>query len=300
MIILTPVYIKNDDPRFKERMRYLGESISSVRKQKNPPIQIIIDDGSSEESFAEIARTYKDSRTIVLRRERRARDLLTCANALNYGLNYVLSSEEFSSDEYISFLHSDDILINLDKRVENMRREGTDFLYSDAIIFFDGNPEGILWEGLKKPKEIKPQDYWIHGKMPYLTMTWTKRFLLELSKFIAIKYNQRSLLDSQVGCGEDIDLALNSLEFLNNNGGNYEYLPEITAGYRIHANSLAEIRNKKTRKKEENFILEKHFGKSSLLSLHLLRGFYRPEEYFACLFPHALKKRKKVKLEDYF
>lgn len=299
MIFLTPVYIRENDPRFNKRKNYLVESIQSVRAQKEPHLQIVIDDGSPHGALADIQKMYGDGKTIFLRRERKEGDLLTCTNALNHGLNYILSSEHFTPNTPVSFLHSDDIAIHVGKREDTMQREGTSFLYSGAIIFFDGNPEGTIWDGLENLAFHKIQDFWIQGKLPYPTMTWTKKLLQGIQEFSARKYGQATILDSRVGCGEDVDIALTTFEFLNYLGETYSYFPEITAGYRIHSSSLSEIRDQRARKREENYVLIKHFGKRNLPLLHLKRFFCRPEEYLSFLFPYALKKKRTVKLEDY-
>lgn len=300
MIILTPVYIKPDDKNFRKREPYLRESIESVRMQKSDLLHVIIDDGSPPDSLQEIKEEYSDRRTIFLRRERQPRNLLTCTNALNYGLDYIFSKKEISSEEQVSFLHSDDRIINVRSRIKRMVDENSRFLYSDAVIFFDDSPEEIIWEGMRDVKKGRIQNFWIQGKLPYPTMTWTKGLLSEIKDYVYSRYGKTTLLDPCVGCGEDVDMALSTIEYLNHKGEEYSYLSEITAGYRIHSNSLAGIRNQKIRKKEENSVLVKHFGRKMLFPLHLQRFIYRPEEYIPFLFPQALKKRKKVKLEEFF
>ncbi len=300
MIVLTPVYIKSGDSRFTQRKSYFEESMRSVRAQDESIRHIIIDDGSPKESLQEIKDKSTDCKTTFLRRERQPRDLLTCTNALNYGLDYVLSSRDVCLDESISFLHSDDLLINGMRRVQSLSQERSRFLYSDAVIFFDNNPEGIVWEGLKGINRGRLQDFWIRGRLPYPTMTWTKSLLLDLKEFILKKYGSPTILDPNVGCGENVDLALSTFEFLTQTEERYTYLPQITAGYRIHSESLAEIRDQKARREEENSVLVKHFGIRKLIPLHLQKFFCRPEEYLPFLFPLALKKRKKVNLEELF
>lgn len=294
MIVLTPIYVKENDRRFERRITYLKEAIKSVDLQSAQ--HIIIDDGSSPSSLESIKDLCQEYGVTFLKRERQAYDLLTCTNALNFGLEHILASDEIDSSECICFLHSDDILIDAKARAEFMKRQNGNFLYSDAVIFVDDSSSGIVWEGLSNPK--RNSDFWVYGKMPYPTMTWTKKFLAELKKYVERKYSRTQILNSKVGCGEDVDISLMSLELLKERGENPLYLPQITAGYRIHSTSLSEVRNHKQRMKEQDAILVQHFGRRMLLPLHLRRLMARPEEYFSILLPLALQKRKRVQWKN--
>ena len=225
---------------------------------------------------------------------------MTCTNALNFGFEYVIKNyNKFQNFNHISILHSDDLAISLNKRIDLMEKNNLNFLYSDALLFFNVNDPCYLWKG-DCNLEIgdKIENYWIKGTMPYPTMTWKIDFLKDIQRYIKQKYGRRSIYNSNIGCGEDVDLALCSLETAMEFNKKIGYLPDLTAGYRIHDNSLAEIRDSKIRKKEENTVLKNHFGNFKSRIIHFKRFLLRPECYFPSLMKFRPKESFKYNLSD--
>lgn len=287
MIIITTYYNRYNDKRFQDREKYLLETIRSIDKQPIKNIfHLIVDDGSNPDirSFIDKSFLNPDKRTII-RREKKKNELLTSTNARNFGLNYILHSKRsrFSGHEYITFIDSDDLLVNLEDRCDYIVNNKPSFLYSNALLFFDTSEKGLLWEGL--PPETDPANFWIKGRLPYPTMTWEISFLSKLYYYVKSKYGVEGPFDPNIGCGEDVDIALSSLEFARAQKKKISFLPEITAAYRIHTHSLATIRDPKKRKEEEDSVLTKHFGKDQLGLLHAQRLLLRPECYFGSLYP---------------
>ena len=301
MIILTPYYGLKDNPDFKIRKKYLQENIDSIDRQEIDSLHVIIDDGSDDGFCDELQEEYStNNKRIIIKRDRKEGDLLTCTNALNYGLDNVLCQETFNGRDLtkhnlITFLHSDDIAINLKNRKKIMNENKVDFLYTDALLFFDDNHEGLIWKGINGNIKTVINNFWVYGKMPYPTMTWSKNFLNKIKEHNKEYFCVNNILDTNIGCGEDVDIALNSLELALKLDLKVNYLPGITAGYRIHDSSLAEIRDQKKRKNEENSVLKKHFGKFGALKLHVRRLISRPECYFPKLI--GFKSKKKIKLK---
>jgi len=122
---------------------------------------------------------------------------------------------------------------------------------------------------------------------------------MNLAEYNRSVYNLSSFLDGNIGCGEDVDIALSSLELAKKLRLKTGYLKEITAEYRIHDLSLAEIRDQKERAHEENTVLRKHFGKVGTSLQHLKRLIARPECYFQSLLINQLAKRKRVEVVRY-
>lgn len=304
MAIITPYYGKSGDQRFVTRKRYLHQTIQSVKSQDIDLIHIIVDDGSDDGAIDEITKKFGDSDKItIIGRERKQEDRLTCTNAINYGLQKILGFEKFSHIdskriEYVTILHSDDLAINLEARVNEMSKKSIDFLYTDAIILIESTKEKILWEGIDGSAREVRRNLWHRGRMPYPTMTWTAPFLVQMQRYVRDRYKRAFILDRSIGCGEDVDLALTSLELAEKEKMKIGYLREITAVYRIHDLSLAKIRNSRERREEENHVLKKHFGSVGKKVQHLERLINRPECYFPFLMRYVLSRRKKINLED--
>ena len=299
MIIITTYHINIYSPDSEIRKKYLSETIRSIDNQRiKDLIHIIIDDGSNDDTFKELKRKYANSiNRYVFKREKHPAEILTSTNARNFALDLCLESTSTKNinllnQKYITFIDSDDVVINLNKRLNFLENNNVDFLFTDALIFFDNIDKSFVWSGINNNISRVYNTFWVKGKMPYPTMTWSINFLRELKTFNNKKYN-KGIFDSKIGCGEDVDVALSSLECARELNYKIGYLPEITAGYRIHNLSLTCIRNQKDRKREENAVLIRHFGKYHTAILHIKRFLIRPECYieFFIKIKNAFKKK---------
>lgn len=135
--------------------------------------------------------------------------------------------------------------------------------------------------------------------MPYPTMTWSFNFLKNLTVWVGEKYGVQGFFDPEIGCGEDVDVALSSFEYAFSENYKIHYLPEITAGYRLHELSLSAIRDQTTRTKEENTVLIRHFGRFMKVLLHMGRFIVRPECYISQLMSLKNKFRLKTNKNNY-
>ncbi len=294
--IITPYYSKKGDQRFAKRKEYLYQTIKSVSSQDMDLVHLIVDDGSDDGVVENLHDLFDDKRLKTIFRKRRTGDILTCTNAINYGLEKILNCE-LGNIDYITFLHSDDLVMDLASRIRYMGGKSLDFIYTDAIIFLDGKTQGIVWEGLTgSPNKVK-EDLWPKGKMPYPTMTWSFDFVKLISEFNLFNYGS-SFFDNNIGCGEDVDIALTTLKLAVIKKKRVGYLKKLTAAYRIHNSSLAEIRNQEERRNEENKVIFKHFGASGYVLQNIKRFIYRPECYFPSLMNLAISKRQKTDLKD--
>ncbi len=299
MIIITTYHGRNKDKRFSNRKQYLEETIRSIDNQNLDNLfHLIVDDGSTDGTYDILCSRYaNDSRRRIVRREKNINEPLTSTNARNFAINLCLefrsiAGVDISKHEYIMFIDSDDVVIDLNKREEFLGKNGSIFLYTDALLFFDDTDTAFFWRGMYADRAYK--NFWIYGQMPYPTMTWRIDFLRELKNWIKINYNFDGPFDPQIGCGEDVDIALSTFECAQNKKYKIGYLPEVTAGYRIHSSSLASIRNQVIRTNEENAVLKRHFGNTISAYMHLRRFFARPECYIPYLMQVKNIFRKKT------
>lgn len=278
MIIITTYHEKEGDPRFLNRRKYLDETIASIDKQIDVNMfHVLVDDGSDGSTFDYLFKKYNEpNKRLVLRREKSIGETLTSTNARNFAISFCLENKllNIKDNDYITFIDSDDVLIDFKKRVDFLYKENPDFLYTDSILFFNNSDICYRWKCLSPDKSY--DNFWVKGKMPYPTMTWKVSFLKKLKEYINKKYEVDGPFDPFIGCGEDVDVALSSFECAQDNGLKISHIPEITSGYRIHNHSLATIRNKSKRKKEEKSVIEKHFGNKTNF-LYLKRFLLRPE-----------------------
>lgn len=303
MIIITPYHAKLSNPSFKNRQQYFLKTLESVNNcGLEKFIHIIVDDGSDDGFCADLKTKDACNNRIWLFRSKKQGEILTCTNALNFGISYLQEKytlQELREYKCITFLHSDDLAINFPRREKVLTEGDADFVYTDALIFFNNAEYGFKWSGLSYGTKDQESRIWVEGKMPYPTMTWSIDMLLELIEYNSSKYNQCSLLDPNVGCGEDVDAAMTTLEFCKAKNKKVIYLEEITQGYRIHNESLAEIRDQAIRAEEENSVLVKHFGKLKAKYLHLQRFISRPAVYIPQLMKLQNSRKEKIEVEKY-
>lgn len=304
MIVITTYHGRIGDGRFITRRKYLEETIRSIDQLNiNSLFHLIIDDGSTDGIYEYLKIKYRESSNRrIIRREKPDVELLTSTNAKNFAINLCLNSREvegvdISQQNCITFVDSDDVAIDLKDREQYMEENCIGFLYTDALLFFSDSLQAFFWKGLD-PKKAYFR-FWIYGCMPYPTMTWSLSFLRDLVVWIEEKYRIVGPFDPNIGCGEDVDIALSSFEIASNKKYKIGYLQSITMGYRLHELSLASIRNQTIRTREENAVLTRHFGRVGKSLLHVGRFFIRPECYFPSLMPLKNKFRAQTNKKHY-
>ncbi len=304
MIIITTYHSRENDSRFTNRRTYLEQTIASINNYESSGIfHLIIDDGSTDSACDDLRETYANSTNRrVVRRDKAAGEILSSTNARNFALNLCLEEKtidgvDISAHTHITFIDSDDVIINIEERINYLTNKGCDFLYTDALLFFDDQEAAFRWEGLRK--ECSYTKFWIYGKMPYPTMTWSVKFLRELKKWNNATYNFNAFFDPIIGCGEDVDIALSSFECAAARGFVVGYLPVISAGYRIHDNSLSVIRNQSLRHREENSVLVRHFGYYYSKYMYFRRFLVRPECYIHVLISVKNLFKEKLSKKDF-
>lgn len=295
VIIITTYHGSLEDARLSKRGQYLDELIASVDKAMDDrSLHIIVDDGSTDNVCEERKVLHQDNtRRIFLRREKAEGEPLTSTNARNFAISMCLNGIFGYDQKYITFVDSDDLLIDICTRTTLMESGKLDFLYSDALIFFNQTDVAYFWKGMEAHKHSTERAFWVSGRMPYPTMVWSIEFLRKVREFVKDKYGFIGPFDPTIGCGEDVDIALSSLECANDEH-KIGYLSQVTVAYRIHDNSLASIRNGQERSREEHGVLVRHFGSRTAVLLHIRRFISRPECYIEYLWPLRNFVRKKT------
>lgn len=299
MIVITPFLFRKGDSNFIGRDTFLEETIASIDANHDGVAHIIVDDGSDQETLRALDRRFRGSpNRAIVSRKRAPSDLLSCTNAINFGVRLCLEqrtvdSVDVGAHSHICFLHSDDLALDLWKRIRLAEVTQADFLYSHAAIFFNTGNEGLLWKSCTGDARRMRKRFWVHGEMAYPTMTWSIR----LARLLVERHG--TMLDPMVGCGEDVDVFLKTIDTVNTHGLNVEFLPDVTAGYRIHEKSLADIRDQRDRAQEELTVMRRHFGTLGARVLSAKRLWHRPETTFPVLQQRASRRKVKVDLVQY-
>jgi len=298
LVVVTP-YRDYDDSRSIRRSSLLARTVASVERQKVPILHVIVDDGSPVLAFNQIRRTYESRHRIVVRREKPEREVASCCGALNFGFDFVLGGNlaqyGVTESAFVTALHSDDLLI--DSHLRMAPAASSAFIYSDAGLLVE--PEGNLWRWTSmcgSPRSVR-RSLWVRAGMPYPTMTWRVEFLRHIRDYAVRTYGQSGVMDNRIGCGEDVDVALSSLECLIDLRYTATRVPSVTAIYRIRPDSLAATRPTDQRTQEERFVLRKHFGAAALLQ-RIARFAIRPECTFPALMPLRVRHKRALVFDD--
>jgi len=305
IIIITVYHGRKGDSRFNKREDYLVETIKSVNQQKmNNAYHLLIDDGSTDDAMTHMQEKFPaNANRHYFKRPKRPGEPLSSTNARNFGIELCLSNViphlTIAKNDYITFIDSDDVVINLNSRFDFLLKGNYRFGISDCLLLMNGESKARTWKGISGGTAQMQKKFWVHGILPYPTMTWRVDFLQALQKYILEQFERPGIFDPTIGCGEDVDVAYSSLKALTMSKSTVGYLPKITAGYRIHDTSLATIRNQVKRKYEENSVLKRHNGIVTTYILHLRRLTVRPECYFPYLYRFKNNSKSKVAVIDY-
>ena len=274
--IVTPIYATSEN----KRLSLFHQTVRSVINQQTftKIVYVVVDDGSplKVEKFLE---DFKDSRIRYVHRDRSPLDINTASNALNIGLEHCLSrsKEVFSRREAdtlcaVAFLHSDDLLAteSVEKRLRYLK-EG--FVYTNMAVF--GKEEKIV--AVFNPKSYESKEAMSRKesflRFPHHTIVWEMNFLNHLKDYIAKRYGQQGIFDSELWMGEDRDVSMSSLEAaVEHKDAEIRYIPFISVFYRQHKNSITgeSLKKVKEMKEQNERIYYKHFkSKQGFLNLYL-------------------------------
>jgi hypothetical protein len=305
MIIITAYHGRGDDPASERRRGYLRNTIRSVDAQSiSALLHIIVDDGSTDGSCEEIKKHDAGlTPRVYLRREKQPGEDLSSTLARNFALAYceeekLISATGSAASRYVTFIDADDLVVSLGERLKAARQQHAAFVHSDCLIFFDDVERVYFWNGeAANPRRLRNR-MWVWASMPYPTMTWRADFLLSLKAYVKKQYGVDGPFDPTIGCGEDVDIALSSLEHLSATF-TMAYVPMVTAAYRIHDSSLAAVRDGRTRRFEEESVLIRHFGPWQTKLMHVRRFLVRPECYVPSLWGLKNSLRRQTRKSDY-
>lgn len=285
LVVITPYRELGAPVRAR---RLLRATVASVDAQATEVLHCIVDDGNSKECSSYLESAYSGPSRIILHRSKQPAEVLGCPPALNFAFDHILDgklSRSIPEDSMVTALHADDLALSFDQRVAACGSTAS-FCYSDAALLIEGSREILSWPSLRFPLRHTRALFWMLGRFAYPTMTWRLGFLNLLREYNAVAYGHKTVMDSRVGCAEDVDLCLASLECAVAHGAEVAAPKAVTAVYRIRDDSLSEIRDPGERWREERFILRKHFGAASSL-LRAGRVVVRPET----VWPGLLKAR---------
>ncbi len=183
--IVTPVYVA---PEFPSRLELFDKTVASVhvlRSAGAAHLHIVVDDGSTDpEGVKRVLQNYDDPRIRYLRRERKATDLKTASNALNFGLYAVLDGHEkipeYKNIDAVTPLHSDDLIYDIGSRAKALEPAQVGAALSEIIVLREGA------ERTHRPDyTMSAPDYVIRGVAPYPvgSLMWKPSTLAGMRRF---------------------------------------------------------------------------------------------------------------------
>lgn len=235
--VITPVYATSEN----NRLVLLEDTIKSMHRLPDDFVQLIVDDGSSI-NVRNLVMSYNsiDSRIRYLRRERQPNDLCTASNALNYGINQVLDSEEYKDIEAITTLHSDDLMLDVGKRFDALK-ESIGAVFADIIKF-----DGISYAKLKKGREINPDMLVQSGSskgINHPSIMWRKDFAQSMRDYNLRYFGTNGLYMPDIRYAEDravikLTIFLGLVQDLE-----VKYVDSIAMLIRAHESSITQTIN---------------------------------------------------------
>jgi hypothetical protein len=256
LAIVTPVYATEAN----RRLDLLAQTMRSVSSQQLPGdsyVQIVVDDGS-EADVAACVKSHGDACMRYLRRERKAGDLKTASNAINFGLELVMrrsgdvfTQEERSDVAAATYLHSDDLFTRASARDRLSRLEGG-AVYTDMALFDDN------------VRYVSTGDRYLRPRHPFYpsfnhhTIMWGMEFLHRMKEYAGERYGQDGIFDPKLFYGEDLDVSMISLEVADKHNLPMSYAREVTVMYRMHELSITGSNIPSEVERQKDHITSKH------------------------------------------
>ncbi len=230
--VITPVYATPEN----QRLVLLEDTIKSMHRLQDDFVHLIVDDGSPF-NVRDLVMSYNslDPRIRYLRRERQKSDLCTASNALNYGINQVLDSEEYKDIEAITTLHSDDLMLDLEIRLRAIE-EGA-CASTGYELRFDNNG----YAKLKRGFSILPLYMISDGNSEGLnthTFMWRRDLAVFMRRFNLENHNIDGLFMPNIRYAEDRAVAKLTILAVHLSNGLIDHVNIPCVAYRLHTNSI--------------------------------------------------------------
>lgn len=242
---------------------------------------VVVDDGSTD-GTAEAIASFPDPRVVYARRERAPGQKFGASAASNHGARMVLEDPYFSDTQYVTFLHSDDMLPrqSLGRKEQELGTDPGLRLVCSYMGICDSSMRLLhvmKRPGIEEPKETaRMLARKRHMDFPHHTIMLSKSLLEELCG------TGGGAFDERLGFGEDRDFSIRVLRLLEK--GQMLCIPEVLHFYRIHnASVTAFYTDGGLHKQERRYFSVKHgscfFGKLQTMAA-------RPYHFL----PESLKK----------
>lgn len=204
---------------------FIADALASVLRQTYPNFEVVaVDDGSTDGSDA-ICRRFRDPRLRVVRQANRG-----LAGARNTGIRH-------ARGEYLGFLDGDDLWLpdKLARHIAHLERApevGVSFSRS-AILNHEGRATG---EGLMpRLRDISPLDVLLQDPVGNGSAAVVRRRVMEEIAIIPRGRKEKWYFQETLRQAEDVECWLRILLLTD---WQFEGLPDVLTGYRLHTASL--------------------------------------------------------------
>lgn len=308
---LRSIYPVNNQPKLDDvlvimptyyRGALISDSICSIRKQSYTNWNLLVVDDAPDDKETELIVTKisrEDPRISYIKRVRGENDLHTSSNAINEGIRSVVFPEgQFykawgKKVDFITQVHSDDFLslYSLEvRRAVIKNNSNVSAVYTDALRFNEKTKKVKIWRGYD-PGNLHYLLKRTHVQnIPHFTFMWRSTVVRDIWES-----NNGEFYDSNIGYGEDRDVSALTIEYAIANNMELSYLRGFTGSiYRENESSISSETDHSSRKKQEQYVENKHFNKIGSIGLALRRLVDRPTYRL----PYTFRKKYLKSLEQ--
>ncbi|MFP4424429.1 MAG: glycosyltransferase [Candidatus Woesearchaeota archaeon] len=216
-VVVTPTYCTHEN----KRQEKLYQTILSVKAQTEPTYHIVVDDGSTDDTFSWLEKlAEKNDHLRVYSKENGG-----SSSAMNLGIEKALQLDP----AYITVCHSDDILTSysIEMRKRLMQEKDVWFSYTDMLVLYE-DQDFIRRKSAYSFEDNLFESLLQHKPIPYPTMFWKTELMQQVGGF-----------DENLTSAEDWDIALRSAKALAEKNLDHAVSATISTIYRIHDTNLA-------------------------------------------------------------
>ena len=255
VLVICPVHLSNSD-----HISYFERMLTSVERQSERPLCVIVDDGSKID-VGGILKRFDSAIFRYVRREKSPKDLRTSSNAMNVGFDQLfekksmLTEKERSEVCALAFVHSDDYLPegSLDIRLKELD-ESKGFVWGDRLYVNSRNEVVNFYKtGFYASNPLDD----MFG-FPNHSIMWSRSFLEKLKTHRAEHHGAENIFDENVTGFEDLDVTLASFQLARSMNLTPTYTGYVDYIYTNHEDTISGTLSSKNQDKYRKVLMDRY------------------------------------------